>query len=118
MGAKQKLFTVCAAGLLLFGLAGCDVEKQMDTMVDNPSFAEPLFTKFLAKPEYQAKAMDLILGDPAMRQALLEKVMANADYAKAAAEQLMSNGELREMLGQMLAAPPVDASAAEPAATP
>jgi len=110
MGARQKLFTVCAAGLLLFGLAACDVEKQMDTMVDNPSFAEPLFTKFLAKPEYQAKAMDMILGDPAMRQALLEKVMANPDWAQAAAEQMMSSVELRDMVGQMLSSPPAEAS--------
>lgn len=116
MGAKQKVFTVCAAALLLFGLAACDVEKQMDTMVDNPSFAEPLFTKFFAKPEYQAKAMDMILGDPAMRQALLEKVMANTDYARAAAEQLMSSTELRDMVGQMLTTPP--AEVVKPPATP
>jgi hypothetical protein len=116
MRAKQKLFTVCAAGLLLFGLAACDVEKQMDTMVDNPSFAEPLFTKFLAKPEYQAKAMDLILGDPAMRQTLLEKVMANPEWARSAANQLMSSTELRNMVGQMLTNPPTED--VQPPATP
>lgn len=116
MGSKRKVLALAACGLLLLGLAGCDVEKQMDTMVDNPSFAEPLFTKFLAKPEYQAKAMDLILGDPAMRQTLLEKVMTNPEWARAAANQLMSSTEMRDMVGQMLTNPPTEA--VTPPATP
>ena len=114
MGAKRTIVALAAGGLLLLGLAACDVEKQMDTMVDNPSFAEPLFTKFMAKPEYQGKAMDTILADPAMRQTLFEKMMGNPDYARAAAEQLMAAPDMRDMLGQMMAAPPDTSMPATP----
>lgn len=114
MGSRRNLLALAACGLLLLGLAACDVEKQMDTMIDNPSFAEPLFTKFLAKAEYQNKAMDAILGDPAMRQALLEKIMGNPDWARAAAEQLMSSADMRNMMSQMMAAPPEGSTPATP----
>jgi len=93
------ILTVVVAAFLL---AACDVEKQMDTMVDNPSFAEPLFTKFMARTEYQMKAMDTILADSAMRQILLEKVAAETEYATALAEYLVANPEMREMLGRLL----------------
>ena len=92
------LLVVGAASLL----AACDVEKQMDTMVDNPSFAEPLFTKFMGRTEYQMKAMDTILADSAMRQILLEKVAAEPEYATALAEYLVANPEMREILGRLL----------------
>lgn len=93
-------------------LSGCDVEKQMDTMVDNPSFAEPLFAKFMARAEFQSKAIDTILADPAMRQMLLDKVVVNAQYAEALAQQLISNPATRDMVGQLINA------AQMPAATP
>lgn len=114
MGRKSRILALAACGLLLLGLTGCDVDKQMDTMVDNPSFAEPLFSKFLAKPEYQTKAMDAILGDPAMRQTMFEKIMANPDWARSAAEQLMASEDMRGMLSQMLAAPTEAATPATP----
>ena len=113
MGRKHKLFWLAAAAVLALGLAACDVEKQMDTMVDNPSFAEPLFAKFMAKSEYQVKAMDTILTDAAMRQTLLEKIAANEEYARAAAEQLMASPENREMIGQMLSNLPAEETPAE-----
>jgi hypothetical protein len=102
MSNPKKLVTILAVALLPFMLAACDVEKQMDTMVDNPSFAEPLFAKFMARPEFQGKAIDTILADPGMRQLLLEKLVASPDYARAAAEQLMTNPDTRVMMGQML----------------
>ena len=111
----QRIFAaVAVAALCLFTLAACDVEKQMDTMVDNPSFAEPLFGKFMARPEYQVKAIDTILADPAMRQLLLEKVMADPELARAVADQLMANPETREMVGQMLTNQPQVPAETEP----
>ena len=86
-------------------LAACDVDKQMDTMVDNPSFAEPLFTKFMARSEYQVKAMDTILADPGMRQLLLEKISAEPDYARALVEQMVANPQTRELIAQTMAQP-------------
>lgn len=80
----------------------CDVEKQMDTMVDNPSFAQPLFTKFMARPEYQVKAMDSILADPAMRQVLIDKIAAQPEYASALAQQLISNPNTRDLVSQLI----------------
>jgi hypothetical protein len=71
-------------------------------MVDNPSFADPLFTKFMARTEYQMKAIDTILADSAMRHVLLEKVTAESEYAAALAEHLVANPEMREMLGRLL----------------
>jgi hypothetical protein len=97
--AVRILMVVAMAALLV---AACDVEKQMDTMVDNPSFAEPLFAKFMGRAEYQMKAIDTILADPAMRQVLLDKVASEPEYAKALAEQMVGNAEMREMLGQLM----------------
>jgi len=50
---RNRIFFVVAILLVALSLTACDVEKQMDTMVDNPSFAEPLFGKFMARAEYQ-----------------------------------------------------------------
>ena len=100
MTVRITLISLVAISLVF--MAGCDVEKQMDTMIDNPSFAEPLFTKFMARGDYQAKAIDTILSDPAMRQQLMEQLAANGEYARAAVEQLMSNPDTREMMGQLL----------------
>lgn len=80
----------------------CDVEKQMDAMVDNPSFAEPLFTKFMARTEYQVKAIDTILADAAMRQMLTDKVVASPEYAETLAQQLISNPATRDMVSQLI----------------
>jgi len=101
---------VCLAASLL---CACDVEKQMDTMVDNPSFAEPLFAKFMARAEFQSRAIDTILADPAMRQMLLDKVVVNAQYAEALAQQLISNPATRDMVGQL-----INAGQMPPAETP
>jgi hypothetical protein len=98
---KRSLSIVLASMAALMLLA-CDVEKQMDTMVDNPSFAEPLFTKFMARAEYQVKAMDTILADPAMRQMLVDKVTANPEYAAALAQQLISNPNTRDLVSQLI----------------
>ena len=68
---KRLLVILCACVALALPIA-CDVDKQMDTMVDNPSFAAPLFGKFMSRTEYQVKAIDTILADPAMRQVLLD----------------------------------------------
>ncbi len=108
---KRFLIFVCVAtaALLLFA---CDVEKQMDTMVDNPSFAEPLFAKFMSRAEFQSKAIDTILADPAMRQMLLDKVVVNPQYAEALAQQLISNPATRDMVSQLINAGQM------PAATP
>ena len=92
-------------------LSACDVEKQMDTMVDNPSFADPLFSKFMARSEYQVKAMDTILTDPAMRQVLLEKIAAEPEYATALAEQMVAYPETRALLSQMLGESPAGTAA-------
>jgi hypothetical protein len=100
---------VCAASLLLFA---CDVEKQMDTMVDNPSFAEPLFAKFMSRAQYQARAIDTILADPGMRQVLLDKIVVNPEYAEALAQQLISNPNTRDMVSRLINASQM------PAATP
>jgi hypothetical protein len=102
MNSQRILAAFALAALCLFTLAACDVEKQMDTMVDNPSFAEPLFAKFMARPEYQVKAIDTILADAGMRQLLLEKLAADPELAQAVADQLMANPATREMVGQML----------------
>ena len=105
----------CFPGLLLLPLllAACDVEKQMDTMVDNPSFAEPLFGKFMARPEYQVKAMDTILADPAMRQLMLEKIALSDEYARAMAEQMLARAELRQLIDQMLDSRPQETMPAD-----
>jgi hypothetical protein len=100
MNSRVTLIGLAAISLLF--IASCDVEKQMDTMIDNPSFAEPLFAKFMARNDYQAKAIDTILRDPAMRQQLMEQLAANGEYARAAVEQLMNNPDTREMMGQLL----------------
>ena len=102
---RNRSFFVVAILLVALSLTACDVEKQMDTMVDNPSFAEPLFGKFMARTEYQVRAMDTILADTAMRQVLLEKIAANEEYARSVAEQLMSDPRAREMVSQLLAEP-------------
>jgi len=107
---KNAVLLVAVAALAV-ALAACDVEKQMDAMVDNPSFAEPLFAKFMAKPEYQMKAIDTILADPGMRQMLVDKIAGNAEYAKAVATQIMANPEQRDMMGQMLMNQPADTTA-------
>jgi hypothetical protein len=80
----------------------CDVEKQMDTMVDNPSFAEPLFTKFMSRSEYQVKAIDTILADPAMRQVLLDKILVNPQYAEAVAGQLIGSPATRDLVSRLI----------------
>jgi len=98
----MRIATMSLLVLSALALSACDVEKQMDTMVDNPTFAEPLFVKFMARSEYQMKAMDTILADAAMRQMLFEKVVANADYARAVAEQLLANEAARQMVSQMM----------------
>lgn len=103
------IVTVCVMAWLV---QACDVEKQMDAMVDNPSFAEPLFTKFMSRSEYQAKAIDTILADAAMRQMLVDKVVANKDYAETLAQQLISNPATRDMVAQLINASQM------PAATP
>lgn len=107
---RSLIIAVICVGLFI--PVGCDVEKQMDTMVDNPSFAEPLFVKFMARPEYQVKAMDTILADPAMRQVLLDKIVASQDYATAVAQQLMNNPATRDIMSQLINAQQM------PAATP
>lgn len=98
----KRFLIIAVMGVGLFLLAGCDVEKQMDTMVDNPSFAEPLFAKFMARSEYQVKAMDTILADPGMRQVLLDKITASPDYATAVAQQLLGNPATRDMMSQLI----------------
>lgn len=90
---------VCLAASLMFA---CDVEKQMDTMVDNPSFAEPLFAKFMSRAEFQSKAIDTILADPGMRQLLLDKVVVNPQYAEALAQQLISNPATRDLVSRLI----------------
>ena len=105
---NSKRFLLPVILLLAMTLTACDVEKQMDTMVDNPSFAEPLFAKFMARSEYQMKAMDTILADAAMRQMLFEKVVANPDYARAVTEQLLANEVARQMVGQMMTNQPAE----------
>ena len=114
MISQRILVATALAALCLFTLAACDVEKQMDTMVDNPSFAEPLFAKFMARPEYQVKAIDTILADPAMRQLLFEKMAADMELAQAMADQLMANPETREMVGQMLINQPAAPAETQP----
>jgi hypothetical protein len=108
-GIMRLARTVLGAMALLAALllSACDVEKQMDAMVDNPSFADPLFAKFMAKPEYQVKAIDTILADPAMRQVLLEKMAASQEHVAAAASQFMADPRSREMIGQMLVDQPL-----------
>ena len=104
----KKIALLFAVAALAMSVTACDVEKQMDAMVDNPSFAEPLFTKFMGKAEYQVKAIDTLLGDPATRQMLVEHIAANEEYAKAVAAQLMADPEHRRMMGQMLTNLPPD----------
>ena len=104
----NRLKSIGLAAMALLLLAGCDVEKQMDTMIDNPSFAEPLFAKFLARDEYRARAIDIILRDPATRQLLLGQIAGNAEYARAVVEQLMDAPETRALMGQLLANQPGD----------
>ena len=96
------ILAVCATTL-----SSCDVEKQMDTMVDNPSFAEPLFTKFMARGEYQIKAMDTLLADSETRQMILEKIVAEPEYASAMVQQLMADPQTRSMLSDLIS-PPTD----------
>ena len=104
MTTRLKILSLAAIATIM--LSGCDVEKQMDTMIDNPGFAEPLFAKLMARPDYQAKAIHTLLQDPASRQQLLEQLVMNADYARAVAEQLISNPTTRDMLGRLMAAGP------------
>lgn len=98
-----RLRILSLAAIATFMLSGCDVDTQMDTMIDNPSFAEPLFAKFMARSDYQAKAMHTLLQDPALRQQLLQQLVMNANYAKAVAEQLMGNPTTRDMLVRLMA---------------
>lgn len=109
---NRSLGIILASVVMLMPLA-CDVEKQMDTMVDNPSFAEPLFTKFMARAQYQMKAMDTILVDPAMRQVLLDKIAANPEYAAALAQQLISNPNTRDLVSQLINASQMPDSATQ-----
>ena len=108
------LVCVCLAASLLFA---CDVEKQMDTMVDNPSFAEPLFGKFMSRAEFQARAIDTILADPAMRQMLLDKIVVNPQYAEAVAQQLISNPATKDLVGQLINAAQMPAATSADSAT-
>lgn len=103
-----RLMIIGLSATFLILLSGCDVEEQMDTMIDNPSFAEPLFTKFMARADYQARAIDAILQDSAMRQSLLEQLASNPEYTRAVAEQLIRNPETRELLGRLIVNQPED----------
>jgi len=108
---KRLLVILCACVALALPLA-CDVDKQMDTMVDNPSFAAPLFGKFMSRKEYQVKAIDTILADPAMRQVLLDKIVVNPEYAQVLAQQLITHPNTRDIVSQLINASQV------PPATP
>ena len=104
MTTRLKIMGLATIAAIM--LSGCDVEQQMDTMIDNPSFAEPLFSKLMARSDYQAKAIHILLQDPALRQQLLEQLVMNASYAKDVAEQLTSNPTTRDMLSRLMAAGP------------
>ena len=98
---KRSLFVLCLCATAWLTLS-CDVEKQMDAMVDNPSFSEPLFTKFMARAEFQVKAIDTILADPALRQLLLDKIVVNSEYAEAFAQQLIGNPNTRDLVSRLI----------------
>ena len=104
MTTRLKILSLAAIATIM--LSGCDVEQQMDTMIDNPSFADPLFAKLMARSDYQAKAIHTLLQDPALRQQLIEQLVMNASYAKDVAEQLMGNPTTRDMLSRLMAAQP------------
>lgn len=102
MTTRLKILSLAAIATIM--LSGCDVEQQMDTMIDNPSFADPIFAKLMARSDYQDRAIHTLLQDPALRQRLLERLVMNASYAKDVAEQLMGNPTTRDMLSQLMAA--------------
>lgn len=98
---KRSLILVCVCASAWLVLS-CDVEKQMDAMVDNPSFAEPLFTKFMSRAEFQVKAIDTILADPGLRQVLSDKILVNPEYAEALAQQLIGSPATRDMVSRLI----------------